>query len=121
VEIVPGLHQIKTPMPRPELPYVFAYAFEGADGISLFDSGFGTPEATAALAAGLAALGHEPRAIRRLRRVGGVGFATLQRADIVRHSLVQRIVEAYAGPQTQHTQRDTLLDAHPADHADNKG
>ena len=66
MEIVPGLHQIKTPMPRPELPYVMAYAFRGADGVSLFDSGFGTPEATAALTAGLAAIGHRPREIRRL-------------------------------------------------------
>ncbi len=66
MEIVPGLHQIKTPMPRPELPYVFAYLFEGADGITLFDCGFGTPEATAALTAGLAERGHEPSDIRRL-------------------------------------------------------
>lgn len=35
-------------------------------------------------------------AIRRLKRVGGVGFATLEKSDIVRHNLVQRVVEAYA-------------------------
>ncbi len=34
-------------------------------------------------------------AVRRLRRVPGVSMVTLGRADIVRHSLVQRIVEAY--------------------------
>ncbi len=34
-------------------------------------------------------------AVRRLRRVRGVGMVTLDGADIVRHSLVQRIVEAY--------------------------
>jgi phosphate starvation-inducible PhoH-like protein len=34
-------------------------------------------------------------AARRLSHVPGVAFATLGRADIVRHSLVQRIVEAY--------------------------
>ncbi len=39
-------------------------------------------------------------AVRRLRRVPGVGFVTLGRADIVRHQLVQRIVEAY-GEQDQ--------------------
>ena len=66
MEIVPGLHQIKTPMPRPELPYVMAYAFRGGDGVTLFDSGFGTPEGTAALTEGLAAIGHSPRDIRRL-------------------------------------------------------
>ncbi|MEM6458931.1 MAG: PhoH family protein [Planctomycetota bacterium] len=34
-------------------------------------------------------------AARRLARVKGVAFCTLDGADIVRHSLVQRIVEAY--------------------------
>jgi phosphate starvation-inducible PhoH-like protein len=36
-------------------------------------------------------------AARRLKRVKGVAFCTLDGADIVRHSLVQRIVEAYEG------------------------
>lgn len=34
-------------------------------------------------------------AARRLRRVPGVGFVTLDRTDVVRHPLVQRIVQAY--------------------------
>ena len=34
-------------------------------------------------------------AIRRLKKTRGIGFVTLDRADIVRHELVQRIVEAY--------------------------
>jgi phosphate starvation-inducible PhoH-like protein len=34
-------------------------------------------------------------AMRRLRSIAGVAFATLTQADIVRHHLVQRIVEAY--------------------------
>ncbi|MEO0514779.1 MAG: PhoH family protein, partial [Planctomycetota bacterium] len=34
-------------------------------------------------------------AARRLKRVKGVAFCTLDGRDIVRHSLVQRIVEAY--------------------------
>lgn len=38
-------------------------------------------------------------AARRLTRVPGVGFVTLEQTDIVRHSLVQRIVEAYAPPK----------------------
>jgi len=43
----------------------------------------------------------EPRAsglidaARRLRRTPGVAFVTMERADIVRHELVQRIVDAY--------------------------
>lgn len=38
-------------------------------------------------------------AARRLIRVPGIGFVTLEQSDIVRHSLVQRIVEAYAPPK----------------------
>ncbi len=38
-------------------------------------------------------------AARRLRRVPGVAMVTLEQADIVRHSLVQRIVEAYGPPK----------------------
>jgi phosphate starvation-inducible PhoH-like protein len=34
-------------------------------------------------------------AARRLRRIRGIGFVTLDKQDIVRHRLVQRIVEAY--------------------------
>lgn len=34
-------------------------------------------------------------AVRRLHRIPGIGFVTLDQADIVRHSLVQKIVEAY--------------------------
>jgi phosphate starvation-inducible protein PhoH and related proteins len=34
-------------------------------------------------------------AVRRLRRIRGIGFVTMDKADIVRHRLVQRIVEAY--------------------------
>lgn len=36
-------------------------------------------------------------AARRLKRVRGVSFVTLDQTDIVRHRLVQRIVEAYGG------------------------
>lgn len=66
MEIVAGLHQLKTPMTSPALPYVMPYLFEGPDGVSLFDAGFGTPEATASLTAQLAVLGYEPKHIRRL-------------------------------------------------------
>jgi len=66
VEIVTGLHQLKTPMTSPALPYVMPYVLEGHDGVSLFDAGFGTPEATASLTAQLAVLGYEPKHIQRL-------------------------------------------------------
>lgn len=66
MEIVPGLHQLKTPMAAPALPYMLPYAFVGKDGVSLFDAGFGTPEATASMTAQLKVLGFEPKDIRRL-------------------------------------------------------
>ncbi|MBX3359209.1 MAG: PhoH family protein [Phycisphaeraceae bacterium] len=47
-------------------------------------------------------------AARRLRRVPGVDFVTLDRADIVRHPLVQRIVEAYGNPE--HPERADLIE-----------
>jgi phosphate starvation-inducible PhoH-like protein len=37
-------------------------------------------------------------AVRRLGRVPGVGLVTLERRDVVRHALVQRIIEAYGEP-----------------------
>jgi phosphate starvation-inducible PhoH-like protein len=39
-------------------------------------------------------------AVRRLRRVPGIGLVTLDERDIVRHTLVQRIVEAYGATST---------------------
>ena len=53
-------------------------------------------------------------AARRLKRVPGVAFCTLDGADIVRHSLVQRIVEAY-GEEDRPTppQRPQRHGAHP--------
>ncbi len=57
-------------------------------------------------------------AARRLRRVKGVAFVTLDQTDIVRHSLVQRIVEAYAPPKRDRTvQRDKS--PKPTDNPDN--
>ena len=38
-------------------------------------------------------------AVRRLRRTKGVGFCALDRTDVVRHELVQRIIDAYGGPE----------------------
>lgn len=40
-------------------------------------------------------------AVRRLRRVKGVAMCTLGTADIVRHDLVSRIVDAYAPPRSK--------------------
>jgi len=40
-------------------------------------------------------------AVRRLKRIHGIAFVTLDKEDIVRHSLVQQIVEAYGGERPQ--------------------
>ncbi|MEO1008994.1 MAG: PhoH family protein [Planctomycetota bacterium] len=40
-------------------------------------------------------------AARRLQRIPGVVFVTLGRQDVVRHPLVQRIIEAYGGEREQ--------------------
>lgn len=66
MEIVPGLHQLKTPMMGPALPYVLPYALIADDGVSLFDAGFGTPEATEAMTRELDTLGFAPSDVRRL-------------------------------------------------------
>lgn len=41
-------------------------------------------------------------ALRRLRKIPGVGMVQLSRADIVRHHLVQRVVEAYGKNRSHH-------------------
>ncbi|USO00410.1 MAG: PhoH family protein [Phycisphaeraceae bacterium] len=55
-------------------------------------------------------------AVRRLRRVPGVGFAQLNGGDVVRHTLVQRIVEAYGDEEHNAPHAQALREAlHPAD------
>ena len=66
MEIVPGLHQLKTPFPAPALPYIIPYALVDDDGVSLVDAGFGTLAACEAMAGQLEELGFTPREIRRL-------------------------------------------------------
>ncbi|MBX2852645.1 MAG: PhoH family protein [Phycisphaeraceae bacterium] len=48
-------------------------------------------------------------AVRRLRRTRGIAMCTLDGADIVRHSLVQRVVEAY-GQQDNRPQTEFIQD-----------
>lgn len=53
-------------------------------------------------------------AVRRLRRTKGIAMCTLDGTDIVRHSLVQRIVSAY-GQQSDRSQTDFIKDVIDAD------
>jgi phosphate starvation-inducible PhoH-like protein len=50
-------------------------------------------------------------AIRRLRRIKGVATCVLTGEDIVRHDLVQRIVEAYGGDEPEREAADVLREA----------
>lgn len=47
-------------------------------------------------------------AATRLRRVGGAATITLEAADVVRHRLVQRVIEAYGETDREAIQRDLL-------------
>ena len=53
-------------------------------------------------------------AARRLRRTPGVGFVTFDRSDVVRHSLVQRIIDAYGDDDAPRR-----LNHHPPQKPDN--
>lgn len=54
-------------------------------------------------------------AVRRLQRVPGVGFSQLTGQDVVRHSLVQRVIQAYGEEERTlphaHALREALADA----------
>lgn len=89
MEIVPGLHQFKTPFPGPALPYIMPYALVGADGVVLVDAGFGTPAATEAMTAQLATIGFAPKDVQRLfithahpDHIGMAGWIKEQSPDV---------------------------------------
>ena len=48
-EVIPGLYQLKVPIPNNPLGWVLPYLIPGDDGYTLIDSGWDTPEAFAAL------------------------------------------------------------------------
>lgn len=47
-------------------------------------------------------------AVRRLRRVAGIGMVALTGADVVRHKLVQRIVDAYGQSEDHRAYREAV-------------
>ena len=65
-EIVPGLWRLRTPMTSKALPWIMPYAFAGKHGVTLFDAGYGTPEAREAMTAQLKAIGYAPSDVQRL-------------------------------------------------------
>lgn len=56
-EVLPGIHQLKVPIPNNPLGYVLPYLIEGDNGYVMFDSGWNAPEAYGALMSQLMALG----------------------------------------------------------------
>jgi phosphate starvation-inducible protein PhoH and related proteins len=59
-------------------------------------------------------------AVRRLCRINGVAMVVLEKTDIVRHNLVQRIVEAYEPPKLRRHPRAGQTDAPMEIHGDDE-
>ncbi|MEX2446666.1 MAG: MBL fold metallo-hydrolase, partial [Dehalococcoidia bacterium] len=65
-EIVPGLFRLDIPITEGGPGWTTPYVFRGREGITLFDAGYGTRAAAAALTEQLAEIGHTPAEVRRL-------------------------------------------------------
>ena len=65
-EVAPGVYRLPIPLPDNPLGTVNAYAIDGAHGLRLIDCGWNTPQAYAALAAELAAIGHQIADLREI-------------------------------------------------------
>lgn len=65
-EVAPGVHRLPLPLPNDGLRAVNVYALPHDGGVELVDGGWAIPEAGAALATALDALGHGPKDIRRI-------------------------------------------------------
>lgn len=52
-------------------------------------------------------------AVRRLRRVRGIGFVGFDGTDVVRHSLVQRVIEAYGEDRARSSDNASLVRPEP--------
>jgi glyoxylase-like metal-dependent hydrolase (beta-lactamase superfamily II) len=65
-EILPGLHQLKVPIPNNPLGYVLPYLIEDEHGYVMFDSGWNAPEAYGALMSQLMALGVSLKQLKKV-------------------------------------------------------
>jgi glyoxylase-like metal-dependent hydrolase (beta-lactamase superfamily II) len=65
-EILPGLHQLKVPIPNNPLGYVLPYLLEDEHGYVMFDSGWNAPEAYGALMSQLMALGVSLKELKKV-------------------------------------------------------
>ncbi|MGE3961059.1 MAG: MBL fold metallo-hydrolase [Dehalococcoidia bacterium] len=107
-----ALYRLRTPMTSAALPWVMPYAFVApparGGGVTLFDAGYGTADATRALTAQLAALDRRPADVERLivshfhpDHVGMAGWLKEQNPDL---ELVMHRADAaiYAGMDRGH-------------------
>ncbi|MEX2032317.1 MAG: MBL fold metallo-hydrolase, partial [Dehalococcoidia bacterium] len=110
-----GLYRLRTPMTSTALPWIMPYAFLGAEGVTLFDSGYGTPEATTALTQQLAAIGRTPSDIQRLvishAHPDHIGMASWVKQQAPDADLVMYRVEgeAYARMHHAHERWETSM------------
>lgn len=65
-DVAPGIHRLPLPLLDNPLGTVNSYVTGGGDGVRLVDCGWNTPDAYAALAGGLATLGHGIQDIREI-------------------------------------------------------
>jgi glyoxylase-like metal-dependent hydrolase (beta-lactamase superfamily II) len=65
-QVRPGLWSIPVPLPNTALRYVLVYALELPDGVAIVDAGWETPDAWAALTAGLAVGGFTVADVRAI-------------------------------------------------------
>lgn len=65
-QILPGLHQLKVPIPNNPLGYVLPYLIEDEHGYVMFDSGWNAPEAYGALMSQLMALGVSLKELKKV-------------------------------------------------------
>jgi len=114
-----ALYRLRTPMSSAALPWVMPYAFvpNTAEGITLFDAGYGTSDATEAMTAQLAALGRTPADVRRLivshfhpDHIGMAGWLKDQSPDL-ELVMTYEDAEVYNGMDRGHDQWESEMRA----------
>jgi glyoxylase-like metal-dependent hydrolase (beta-lactamase superfamily II) len=102
VQVLPDLYQLALPTPFPVGP-VNVYIARDAHGLTLVDCGLRTPQARAALDAGLAALGYAVRDVRRILVTHAhadhyglaAALASESGAQVFTHPFNRPVLEAY--------------------------
>ena len=101
-EVIPGIHQLKLPMPQGPLKYINAYLVQGDNGYLLVDTGWNTDETLDSLKKQLAEIGINIKDISQIvlthihpDHYGLVGkLKQLSRAEIALHHLEKDLIES---------------------------